>query len=739
MVFSRTNSQVLARLCCATALALAVGAARAQDTVVDNDAGAPGYTESGTWTLSGSTGWNGTTYRYTLSTDPPGYCVWRPTIPAAGDYDVYAAILRSTNRTIDAPYTITHAGGTSIAHINQSGGLAVVELFLGRFNFSAGTGGSVRMDNNGGTGAYIADAVIFRPATPQPPQITQMNHAPGSPTTSDTVALTARITFSSPLVSATATYTPTPPGTPSTVTVHDDGAHSDGAAGDSVYGAFVPAQPLGAVVQYYFSATDNQARSSQSAAQQYTVGAPIAGEWRCIWADSWNTSFLNLTEAQDLVNTCRANNINTVIVEVRKIGDAYYSSALEPRATNISGGAAYDPLGQLIQLAHDTSGGKKHVQVHAWFVAHRISKGETLAPAHVLVQHPEYEMVKSDGTKDSANRFLDPGHPGTVDHNVAVILDCLSKYDIDGINLDYIRYPESAGYWGYNPVSVSRFNTVFGRTGSPAGTDAQWSDWRRECVALEVKKIYIKAWKLKPLTMLTACTVNWGSNYTDATYPTSSAYSGVFQDWAGWLDKGIIDYNALMDYTPLTSTARFQGWANLSFAHDGQRGSIIGIGAYLHSSVQGSMDQLLWVRQQGGGLNIYDWGSEVQGNTGGETRAQFYSALKAQVTPNWVDPPQTPWKQSPTTGIYEGTVKVAGQPVDHATVSIVGQPATQTVTDGSGWFGILNVAPGAHTLRFSKAGLRTLNVPATITSAGQIVTLDIGMEVPVGVSTVEIQ
>jgi hypothetical protein len=183
-----------------------------------------------------------------------------------------------------------------------------------------------------------------------------------------------------------------------------------------------------------------------------------------------------------------------------------------------------------------------------------------------------------------------------------------------------------------------------------------------------------------------------------------------------------------MNYVRAPDTERFQGWANLSFEADAQRGSIIGIGAYLHPSIQFSLDQLLWVRQQGAdGFFIYDWGSEVNGNKQGETRQQFYRELKKQVTPTWVDTPQTAWKANPIAGIVEGTVTSDGKPVDHARIVLAGQPGTETVTDGSGWYAVLNVEPGSYTLRVSMRGMRDVEVPIVVQRGGQIVTRDVRM------------
>jgi len=457
---------------------------------------------------------------------------------------------------------------------------------------------------------------------------------------------------------------------------------------------------------------------------EWLSGPP--GEYRCIWVDSWGTGILNASQCDELIQTCRNSNINTVVVEIRKVGDAYYNSSLEPRATNISGGPSFDPLGYLIDIAHDTTGGKHYVEVHAWFVAHRIATSTNLDPQHVLRRHPEYVMLNSEGKESAAGstkRFLDPGHPGTVEHNLAVILDCLSKYDIDGINLDYIRYPEDTGSWGYNPVSISRFNAFYGKTGTPSASDPDWSDWRRDCVTQEVKKIYVKSLMMNPDVVLTVDSVGWGWAWNDFRY--SSAYALVFQDWVGWLRAGILDYNMLMGYVS-NDWPRYRGWCNLSLDNDDKRGSILATGAYMQDTVQDAVDQLLWARDAGAaGLNIYDWYSEVSGNDYGQTRADFYREIKTQVFTDWVDPPDHTWKTMPLAGIFEGSLTDLGIPVDHGTVEIEGSPGTRVYTDGMGWYAIMDVLPGNYLLRFSgRASQDSVLVEVSMPSAGQIITVN---------------
>ena len=693
--------------------------------LVDNDDGPPGFVTSGTWTVSSSPGYNGGTYVFTMDPAfdpelyPYGYAVWTPEILIPGNYEVSAIFRTSSNRTTNAPMTITHKGGTDIVNLNMNGSNQIREIYLGEYGFDAGTSGSVKLDNTGAPGAYIADVIKFSTPKDDPPEIRDVIRDPSYPGEGDTVNVTAKITDDGTVQSATLDYSSTPSGTSGSTTMYDDGLHGDGAAGDDVYGGTIPSQPLGVTVVYSLTALDNGGQPTTGPDFVYIVGETAKREYRCIWADSWNRSFLNQSQADELVQTCRDNNINTIIVEIRKVGDACYASNLEPRATNISGGSSFDPLGYLLSIAHDTSGGKEYVEVHGWFVMQRIATSSSLDPQHILSLHPEYVMLNSGGSSGGSTKFLDPGHPDAVDHNVAVIVDCLENYQLDGVNMDYIRYPEASGDWGYNPVSVARFNAFYGKSGQPSSSDPDWADWRRDCVTREVKKVYIKSLMVNPDVVITADTVNWGYSYDD--FEHSSAYAGVYQDWVGWLKQGILDYNALMSYS--TSSSRHEGWTDLSLASDDKRGSIIGIGAYLQSSVQNSMDQLKYARDKGAdGLNIYDWYSEV--NNTSESRTKFYQELKGQLYQEWVDPPIAPWKEHPATGIFEGNLTNDGVPVDHGSVMIQGEPDTKTLTDGSGWYAVMDVPPGNHTLVFSDSSETEKQIPASIPAAGDIVTVD---------------
>lgn len=88
---------------------------------------------------------------------------WRPALPAAGVYEVAVWYVAGANRATDAPFTIDHMFGSDTVRLNQqiAGSRWIV---LGRYPFSAGLSGRVRLGNSAGPGGavVVADAVRFR-------------------------------------------------------------------------------------------------------------------------------------------------------------------------------------------------------------------------------------------------------------------------------------------------------------------------------------------------------------------------------------------------------------------------------------------------------------------------------------------------------------------------------------------------------------------------------------------------
>ncbi|MCH7549589.1 MAG: family 10 glycosylhydrolase, partial [Candidatus Krumholzibacteriota bacterium] len=128
--------------------------------------------------------------------------------------------------------------------------------------------------------------------------------------------------------------------------------------------------------------------------------------------------------------------------------------------------------------AHDTSGGKARLDVYAWFNVFKLGEQKDYLesiPAPIVVSHPEWLTRDATGEVTTA---LDPGVPAVQDYVIKIIEDCLKRYKVDGVNLDFIRYFSRDS--GYNPIALERFRRRTGRSELPAEEDEAWSDFRRE-------------------------------------------------------------------------------------------------------------------------------------------------------------------------------------------------------------------------------------------------------------------
>lgn len=132
------------------------------EIIIDN--AAPNCTFVGTWVTATSTaGYYGTNYAHDGSTSLNGWsATFTPDIPGVRSYTVYARWPAGKNRATVVPIDINHAGGTTTVTVNQRENNNAWVL-LGTYTFDAGTGGNVRIRNDGANGYVMADAVRLVP------------------------------------------------------------------------------------------------------------------------------------------------------------------------------------------------------------------------------------------------------------------------------------------------------------------------------------------------------------------------------------------------------------------------------------------------------------------------------------------------------------------------------------------------------------------------------------------------
>jgi len=434
-----------------------------------------------------------------------------------------------------------------------------------------------------------------------------------------------------------------------------------------------------------------------------------AQEFRSIEITSWGSGFESASAVTSMVNYAYSCNLNAVIPEIRLRCDAYYASSIEPPGTGvIPSPPGFDSLADIISKAHALN-----MEVHPWLVIFRIWTTVT-GPSHTTPEHiwwthgpgnadPSQDWMYSySGGWDAGGIVnLDPGLPEVENYLITVFMDIVNRYDVDGLNLDYIRYPGTD--WGYHPRAVQRFNTEYGRSGNPSAADATWSDWRRDQIANLVKRLYLEIKSVKPWVRLNA----------DVWNSAATGNSNYFQNWDNWMLNHWMDFAHPMSYTSNNST--FSSWCDAYVGN--QHGRHVYPLVDASNSITGNvLPQIDLVRSHGfQGLGLYSYQSIPN-------KTALRSALVGGPFPTKVAPPSMPWLSSPTLGMLKGRIlNSSGAAIYPATVTVQSKSTKNT---GTGFYGFVDLSTGTHTVSVTAPGYLANSFQATI-AAGQVTTRNV--------------
>ncbi len=439
--------------------------------------------------------------------------------------------------------------------------------------------------------------------------------------------------------------------------------------------------------------------------------APVP-QLRAFWVDSLNPGIYNHPQVDELVNNVVRAGANTIIVQVRRHGDAWYNRSIDPRAADprLAPAAEFDPLEYLLAKAHSQG-----IQVHAWLVV-----SVTCRSTDRLWGHPNHVCTSHGPGAQGAERWttatydgqqvgdLDYGHPASIQYLERVVMQLLQDYpQVDGLHWDYIRF--GGRDYGYNQVSMERFNRAYGRplNQRPAPDDPAWSQWRRDRVSELARRLYLRAKAIKPSVQVSAATITWGGLGNNGDFRVSAAYDRVFQDWPAWLEEGIIDFAVPMHYFDegdARARAWYDGWMAFDRNHTGRRAIVSGIGAWLNSSQQNinQVQRALSPDGQGRALSGVAFFSYARPTTGfgDEARHAFMDELRATVFAQPAYVPQWPWIVAPTGGHLQGIATIDGQAIPEAKVTLFHQGVwlRDIYSMADGWFGAVELPPGNYNL-----------------------------------------
>jgi len=252
-------------------------------------------------------------------------------------------------------------------------------------------------------------------------------------------------------------------------------------------------------------------------------------------------------QALAILDRCRDLRLNAVVLQVRPQCDALYPSALEPWSYYLTGRQGqppfppYDPLEFWIENAH-----ARGLELHAWFNPYRASHPKHrggFSPDSMVRRRPDLALELGG----EGYFWLDPGHPDTRAHSLAVIMDVVARYDVDGVHLDDYFYPDPVYNDGRDfpdHVTWKRYRSSGGRLSRP--------DWRRRHVSEFVRELYGRIEEQCPRVKLGISPFGiWRPGHPQGIEAGFDQYDMIYADARLWLREGWVDYFTPQLYWPI--------------------------------------------------------------------------------------------------------------------------------------------------------------------------------------------
>lgn len=321
----------------------------------------------------------------------------------------------------------------------------------------------------------------------------------------------------------------------------------------------------------------------------YSYSEEIKG----IWVARWNIN--EPLKVFQLMKDLQKNDIdvNAIFVQVYARGEALYNSDIAPRSQDLFGAPYnYDPLSLIIQLAH-----RNGFKVHAWLNLYYVWSHAPFPASfqHISNKYPEWFIADSLGISlrtltveeikalGLEGYFLEPGNEKVKQFVTEIAHEIAKNYDVDGIHLDYCRYPGRE--YGYDiparvsfmrenyvdPIALKQRRKIREEFGYEAFFDLnkRWDDWRREQVTLTVREIKNTVKAIKPKIEVSAAVIG----------DVEHASDNLFQDWVKWAQNNDVDFVIPMLYSSNSDwvLSKTNKTSNLV----GRKKVAVGIGAYL--------------------------------------------------------------------------------------------------------------------------------------------------------------
>ena len=245
-------------------------------------------------------------------------------------------------------------------------------------------------------------------------------------------------------------------------------------------------------------------------------------DWPKNYARSEESIELQKQELIDILDKYQKANINTVLLQARVRAATIYPSDIEPWDQCITGvegrapGYGYDPLGFAVEECH-----KRGMEIHAWIATIPVGAKNSLGCRTL--------MKKSFRIRNfSTGSYLDPADPSVAPYLASICGEIVRKYDVDGINLDYIRYPDG---WP-----------------RPSYRDGDTPDQRRSNITAIVRAIHDEVKAIKPWVKMSCSPIGKHADLSRYSSKNFNAHDRVSQEAQEWMRLGLMDQLYPMQY-----------------------------------------------------------------------------------------------------------------------------------------------------------------------------------------------
>lgn len=323
--------------------------------------------------------------------------------------------------------------------------------------------------------------------------------------------------------------------------------------------------------------------------------------------------------------------INLVLFQTRTRGMVVYPSKYEPWEGALSGRPGVSPGYDALQFAVEECH-RRGMAVQAWVVAYPLANftvTRQLGKQSVVSKHPGMCIKTGD------HWMMNPAVPAVGDYLADLCREIVENYDVDGIHLDYVRYPEKE-----IPFDDTR---AFRQYTKSAGRSISRAEWRRENVTSCVRKIYNAVKAVKPWVALSCSPVGKHDDLPRQFSYGWNARTAVSQDVQQWMREGIMDQIFPMMY--------FRGQHFYPFALDWIENSngrtvVPGLGIYFLDPgqkdwpIEDITRELNFLRVHGAGGQAYFRAKFLEDNVkglAGYLGQSFYAMPALQPAMTWID------------------------------------------------------------------------------------------------------